>query len=118
MNDLTIGTRTATSGPVIELAGTLDHDSAAEVRARLAHLDLRTGQVLVVDLAGVTFCDSSGITVLIAARNLALQADAEIVLAAVPERIGRIFRIVGLDKVFATRPTARSATDAWESSVA
>lgn len=67
-----------------------------------------------IDLSGITVCDSSGITVLIAARNQALQARADIVLAAVPERIDRIFRIVGLHQVFPTHPTARSATDAWK----
>ncbi|MFF8974278.1 hypothetical protein [Streptomyces sp. NPDC014995] len=41
MSDLTIHTRTARSGPVLELVGELDHDSAPEVHAHLPHLVLR-----------------------------------------------------------------------------
>lgn len=77
--DLTLRTRITTAGPVLELAGELDHHTAPEVRDALPGLDLRPGQQLVLDLA---FCDSSGITVLIAARNHAL--------VAVPERVARI----------------------------
>ncbi|MBT3150138.1 STAS domain-containing protein [Streptomyces sp. CHD11] len=112
MTALTLSTRTATSGPVIELTGDLDHDSAPQVRAALPHLDLRPGQHLIVDLDALTFCDSSGITVLIAARNYAHQRGAGIALAAVPDRVRRVFRIVGLDEVFATYPTAHEAVAA------
>ncbi len=57
---------------------------------------------------------TSGVTVLIAARNHALAADAAIALAALPERLARIFRMVGLDQVFPTHPTARDAEHAWQ----
>ncbi|MFD7541720.1 STAS domain-containing protein [Streptomyces sp. NPDC059819] len=110
---LSLRTRTTTAGPVIELAGELDHHTAPEVRDTLPGLDLRPGQQLVIDLTGITFCDSSGITVLIAARNHALACSASVALAAVPERVARIFRIVGLEQVFPTHPTAQAADDAW-----
>lgn len=110
---LTLRTRTTAAGPVMELAGELDHRTAPQVRDAFPGLALRPGQQLVIDLEGVTFCDSSGVTVLIAARNHALAADAAIALAALPERIARIFRMVGLDQVFPTHPTARDAEHAW-----
>ncbi|MFS8204160.1 STAS domain-containing protein [Streptomyces sp. CWNU-52B] len=110
---LTLRTRTAPTGVVIELAGELDHHTAPDVRAALPGLDLRPGRQLVLDLGGVTFCDSTGITVLIAARNHALAAGATIALAAVPDRVSRIFRIVGLDQVFPSHPTAEAAEAAW-----
>ncbi|MET7682115.1 STAS domain-containing protein [Streptomyces sp. NPDC005423] len=112
-NELTLRTRTTPGGPVIELAGDLDHDSAPRVRAVLPGLVIAPGGQLVVDLAGLTFCDSSGITVLIAARNRALEAEASIVLSAVPDRVSRIFRIVGLEQIFPTHPTAEAAVAAW-----
>ncbi|MFB8029333.1 MULTISPECIES: STAS domain-containing protein [unclassified Streptomyces] len=110
---LTLHTRTTTAGPVIEFAGELDHHTAPEVRDALLGLNLRPGQQLVLDLTEITFCDSSGISVLIAARNHALACDASIALAGVPERVARIFRIVGLDHVFPTHRTAQAAEDAW-----
>ncbi|MEU3829919.1 anti-sigma factor antagonist [Streptomyces sp. SID486] len=112
-HELTAHTRTTPAGPVLELAGELDHHSAPRIRALLPALVLRPGQQLVVDLDGLTFCDSSGITVLIAARNHALAADATVVLAAVPEKVSRLFRIVGLEQVFTTHPTAQAAEAAW-----
>ncbi|WP_033221423.1 STAS domain-containing protein [Streptomyces virginiae] len=108
-----MSTRTTSAGPVIELAGDLDHHSAAQVRGLLSELAVEEGRQLVIDLRGLTFCDSSGITVLIAARNHALAARASIALAAVPERVVRILRIVGLDQVFPVHPTAQAAEAAW-----
>lgn len=83
---LTVRTRTTAAGPVVAVAGELDHLTAPEVRAVLPGLALCPGQQLVVDLGSLTFCDSTGITVLLAARNHALAAQATIALAAVPDR--------------------------------
>ncbi|MFG2602778.1 STAS domain-containing protein [Streptomyces sp. NPDC048514] len=110
---LTLHTRSTTAGAVIELAGELDHRTAADVREALPGLRLRAGQQLVLDLGALTFCDSSGITVLISARNHALAAEASIALAAVPHRVSRIFRIVGLEQVFPSYPTVQDAEAAW-----
>ncbi|WP_055601988.1 STAS domain-containing protein [Streptomyces aureus] len=111
---LTLRTRTTAKGAVIELTGELDHRTAPEVRAALPGAGLEAGQQLVLDLAGLTFCDSSGITVLLAARNHARAADASIALAAVPDHLQRIFRVVGLEHVFPTHPTAGAAEAAWQ----
>ncbi|MFJ4437307.1 STAS domain-containing protein [Streptomyces sp. NPDC088923] len=111
---LTLRTRTTAAGMVMQLAGELDHHTAPKVRDALPGLALRPGQQLVIDLEGITFCDSSGITALIAARNHALNADAAIALAALPERLARILRMVGLDQVFPTHPTAQDTEDAGQ----
>ncbi|MFJ3582935.1 STAS domain-containing protein [Streptomyces sp. NPDC090127] len=110
---LTLATHATPAGAVVELVGDLDHHTATEVRAALPGISLRPGQQLVFDLGGLSFCDSSGITVLIAARNHALAAHATIALAAVPDRVSRIFRIVGLDQVFPTHPSTEAAEAAW-----
>ncbi|MFI0960145.1 STAS domain-containing protein [Streptomyces sp. NPDC021080] len=112
-HELTIRTRTTPAGPVVELAGALDHHSAPDIRRLLPGLGLSAGQQLVIDLSRLTFCDSTGITVLIAARNHALATDASIVLAAVPDGVSRTFRVVGLEQVFAIQPTAQAAAAAW-----
>ncbi|MFE8913028.1 STAS domain-containing protein [Streptomyces globisporus] len=110
---LTLSTRTTAAGTVMELTGELDHHTAPRVRDTLPGLTLRPGQQLVIDLEGITFCDSSGITALIAAHNHALAADAAIALAALPRHLARIIRIIGLDPVFPAHPTARDAEHAW-----
>lgn len=100
MSDLTIDIEATTTGSVLRLAGELDLNTAPRVRETLEHTALDAGQRLVVELAGVTFCDSSGITALVAARNRALAAQAEIALADVPEHLMRILRMTGLTTVF------------------
>jgi anti-anti-sigma factor len=112
-HELTVRTRTTQAGPVVELIGALDHHSAPEVRILLPRLALSPGQQLVIDLDRLTFCDSTGITVLIAARNRALAADASVVLAAVPDGVHRTFRMVGLEQVFSIQPTSQAAEAAW-----
>ncbi|OKK21962.1 anti-anti-sigma factor [Streptomyces sp. CB00455] len=112
MNTLTITARDALTGPVLTIAGDLDYDQAPRLRQYLEALSLEPGQRLVLDLSGIQFCDSSGITALILARNRALAARAELALAAVPENTARILHIVGLDQVFTIHPDLDAATAA------
>ncbi|GAA0315472.1 STAS domain-containing protein [Streptomyces turgidiscabies] len=109
---LKVTTRDAPAGPVLEIAGTLDYASTPGLRELLTTLALQPGQRLVINLAGMEFCDSSGLTTLIAARNHARAAHSDIALAAVPPHILRVLRIVGLDQIFPIHPdsgsTARS----------
>ncbi|MFF9088556.1 STAS domain-containing protein [Streptomyces sp. NPDC014991] len=108
MIPLKIAVRDAATGPVLGISGDLDYGSAAELRELLTTLTLRPGRRLALDLARMTFCDSSGITALIAARNHALAAGADIALAAVPAPTLRILRIVGLDQIFPLLPDSDS----------
>ncbi|MEU9146648.1 STAS domain-containing protein [Streptomyces sp. NPDC048349] len=110
MSTLRITIRDAATGPVLELAGDLDYDQAPRLRQALDTLSLQPGQRLVMDLSRIQFCDSSGITALIVARNLAVAARADIALAGVPDNTVRILRIVGLDQVFPLHPDADTAT--------
>ncbi|MBQ1095369.1 STAS domain-containing protein [Streptomyces sp. b94] len=100
MNPLHITSRDATTGPVLEVIGDLEYATAHQLREHVSALVLRPGQRLVLDLGRLDFCDSSGITALIAAHNCATAAEAELALAAVPDNTLRILRIVGLDQVF------------------
>ncbi|MEU4543130.1 STAS domain-containing protein [Nonomuraea dietziae] len=109
MSSLTITDRDAAAGPVVEVDGDLDYAHAAALRRQVERLTLRPGQCLVIDLAGLRFCDSSGITALLAARQHALAAGADIALAAVPANTLRILAVIGLDQIFTIHPAARTA---------
>ncbi|MFD9489328.1 STAS domain-containing protein [Streptomyces sp. NPDC059991] len=110
MSRLKIGTRDAATGPVLEIIGELDYANAAELRDLLATLALQPGQRLILDLAGMEFCDSSGVTALIAARNLAHAARADIALAAVPAHTLRVLSVIGLDQIFPILPDSYATT--------
>ncbi|MEU5599276.1 STAS domain-containing protein [Streptomyces sp. NPDC020298] len=100
MSPLKITTRDAATGPVLEIFGELDYDSATELLEMIPTIPLRPGQCLILDLGGMEFCDSSGLSALIAAHNHAHAAQADIALAAVPTHTLRTLRIVGLDQIF------------------
>ncbi len=111
MKPLTITTRFAATGPVLEIVGDLDYETAPELRKAVDGLTVAVGQLLVLDLAGMAFCDSSGISALISARSLAIEQGGGIALAAVPANTARTLGIVGLDQVFTILPDAATATD-------
>ncbi|MFG3227228.1 STAS domain-containing protein [Kitasatospora sp. NPDC048194] len=100
---LTISHRDTSIGPVLHVAGDLDYEHAPDLRRHLDTLALHEHQCLVVDLSGLEFCDSSGITALLAARRHAHASGADIVLAAVPANTLRVLALVGLDQVFTIR---------------
>ncbi|MZF87601.1 STAS domain-containing protein [Streptomyces sp. SID5643] len=110
MNPLTVSRHDAVTGPVLHVTGDLDYDQAPVLRGRLDQLSLSPGQCLVLDLSGLEFCDSSGITALLAARQHALAARADVVLAAVPANLLRVLTLVGLDQVFTLRPDSSAAS--------
>ena len=110
MSPLKITARDAATGPVVEIFGDLDYADAGELRELIPAISLHPGQRLVLDLSGMEFCDSSGITALLAARDHAHAAQADIALAAVPAHTLRILRMVGLDQIFPIHPDSEAAT--------
>ncbi|MFF3974138.1 STAS domain-containing protein [Streptomyces rubiginosohelvolus] len=110
MSPLTITIRDAATGPVLEITGDLDHDTAPDLRKAVDGLTVAAGKRLVLDLRGLSFCDSSGISALLSARSRAIAQGGGIALAAVPANTARILGIVGLDQVFAIYPDATEAT--------
>ncbi|MFG3659751.1 STAS domain-containing protein [Streptomyces sp. NPDC047706] len=104
MTLLNITERITATGCVLEVAGDLDHARAGALRQRVESLTLLAGQRLVIDLTGLTFCDSSGITAFLAARQQAMAAGADIVLSGVPDNTLRVLTLVGLDQVFTINP--------------
>ncbi|MFH8569400.1 STAS domain-containing protein [Streptomyces sp. NPDC017993] len=115
MSALTVTTRETAAGLVLEVAGGLDYDTAPHLRGALQHIALSPGHLLVLDLADCAFCDSSGVSAFLAARNRALACDAGIALAGVPTAIARTLRTVGLDQVFSCHHDAHAAAAAWAS---
>lgn len=108
MTPLKITTRNSPTGPVMQIIGELDYTTAPDLRDLIATLTLEPGRLLVLNLAHLEFCDSSGISALIGARNHVQAAGADIALAAVPAHTLRVLRIIGLDQVFRLLPGTES----------
>lgn len=92
--------RTSGDAILVAVRGELDLQTADRLRARLIGLQSVGYRVVVIDLAGVPFCDAAGLGALVAAHNRALAAGGEVRLARVRPAQRRLLRVTGLDKVF------------------
>jgi anti-sigma B factor antagonist len=82
------------------VTGELDIATAQEAYAYLSDV-LDHGHAPVnVDLAGVTFCDASGLRVLARIAKQAKQAGRQLKLTSARPSLLKIMRITGLDNVF------------------
>ncbi|MET9617517.1 STAS domain-containing protein [Kitasatospora indigofera] len=90
------------ASPFVEAAGELEHDSAPHLQTVLRRsLAVRPVlPVLVVDLAGVTFFDSSGLNTLVQARLDAERQDTAVHLARPSDIVMRVLEITGVDQAF------------------
>ncbi|QMU73913.1 STAS domain-containing protein [Streptacidiphilus sp. P02-A3a] len=94
---------------MLTAVGELDHDTAPQLRATLDDVPFGPGSLLVVDLAQLTYCDSTGITVLVTAHQRADAAGGRVTLAGLNHGLNRVFEIVGLDQFFSIQPTTADA---------
>jgi anti-sigma B factor antagonist len=97
---------------VVVLAGRVDSVSTAAVRARLHEAVGGGSGPLVIDLSQVTLIDASGLGVLVGTQRLAERAGRHMSLRGTPDRLSRLLRVTGLDRVLPTVPGAASSSPA------
>ncbi|MEU3632397.1 MULTISPECIES: STAS domain-containing protein [Streptomyces] len=102
-------TSTVTDGiRVLTLAGEIDFHTGVRLQEALAASGPKPPRT-VVDLDRVTFMDSSGINVFIAAHHSLSSGGGWLRLAAPAEHVLRTLQLVGLDTVIDCRPTLGQA---------
>lgn len=113
--ELSLQTGTVADRTVLQVSGEVDVYTAPNLRARL--LELVTGGVrhLVVDMSRVEFLDSTGLGVLVGGLKRIRPAGGTMVLVCNQERILKIFRITGLEKVFTIVASVDAAVALGES---
>ncbi|MEU8267992.1 STAS domain-containing protein [Sphaerisporangium sp. NPDC049002] len=108
-----IDTGTGDSGPsevrTLVLTGELDHGSAPHLQRALEDAYAERCRHLVIDVTGLAFCDSTGISVFLGARRAMTAREGTVSLAGLNPRIERIFRLTGLARAFPTYATAEQA---------
>ncbi|MFD9502412.1 STAS domain-containing protein [Streptomyces sp. NPDC060035] len=97
---------------LLTLTGELDHHTAPQLREAPDQLPLADSTLLVMDLAALTFCDSTGLTTLVAAHRRASASGTDIALAGLTPSIAKSFRITGLDQLFPIHASAAEALSA------
>ncbi|HZD78658.1 MAG TPA: STAS domain-containing protein [Actinomycetota bacterium] len=82
---------------ILELGGDLDVSSVAVVERSLSELEAEAPPRLVIDLRGLTFLDSSGLRMIVAADARARRDGRDLVLIRGPESVARVFRTTLLE---------------------
>ena len=88
---------------VVAASGELDVTTAPELRERLTALIGAGSTTILLDLAGVTFVDSTALSVLVAALKRLRQADGDLQLSSPLPSVRRVFEITGLTRLFTIR---------------
>ena len=94
---------------VLQLEGEIDLHISPEVAESLRAMIDKKPKVLAVDLAKVTYLDSSGLAVLIDGMQNVQEYGGRFALANVQENVHHIFDIARLDQVFQIFPDVDSA---------
>ena len=117
MADLELELTAADGGTVITVRGEVDMATAPQLRDALNQVIEAGSQRIVLDCRALEFLDSSGIGVLVAARNR-LGDDGEIVLDSPPAHVRKVLEITGVDFASLGRPlSTRQPVNARTSTV-
>ena len=99
-NELTVVTSTDGDAGVVQAVGELDANSAERLRAALDEVFAGGHPAVVIDLEGISFIDSSGLSVLIAAYKQASERDARLSLRSPSAAVTRLLEMTGQTERF------------------
>jgi anti-sigma B factor antagonist len=98
--DFAIRVVRAEQATTLAVTGEVDLSTAGEL-AEAGVAALAAGAaVVIVDLSGVTFLDSTGLAALVTINNQARNGGATLIIARPRARVRHLFRITGLDMAF------------------
>ena len=82
----------------VSLRGELDLSTVEKVEEELRRIEDRADKLLVLDLTGLTFLDSTGLRLMVTADQRARKAGRRLALVRGPETVHRVFTITKLDE--------------------
>ena len=97
---------------VLSVKGELDFYAAPQLREQLVALSDPPDRVLVVDLDGVDFLDSTGLGILVGGLKRFRSGGGDLVLASIHPRVLKVLEITGLTSVFTIHDTLDTALGA------
>jgi len=83
--------------PLVGLRGELDVSTAPKVEHALRQLEENGASVIVIDLRGLTFLDSSGLRLILEADGRARREDRRLLVVPGPPEVQRVFRVTLTD---------------------
>lgn len=89
---------------LLELSGEVDHHGARDaIRQLELAVDAALPRQLVLDMAGVTFMDSSGIALILRAQQRMQLLDGSLLVCNVPSQARRVLDAAGIGRLVAIR---------------
>ncbi len=102
--ELKVSSRSQGDHTVVAVSGEIDLYTAPRLHTELAAAVMGDGPAqVIVDMAGVDFCDSTGMNVLLAALRRARERGGDLVLAGPRPAVRKILQVTGLESVFTVR---------------
>ena len=99
-----INAKTADRNLLLELNGEIDHHGARNaIRELEMAVDTALPKKLVLDMAGVTFMDSSGIALLLRAQQRMQLLDGSLLVCNVPQQAKRVLDAAGIGRLVTIR---------------
>ena len=106
---------------VLQISGEVDVYTAPRVRERVIQLLADGTRHVIADLREVDFLDSTGLGALVGSLKRTREQDGSLKLVIADGKIMTVFRITGLDRVFALHPSFPDAIDDdqhWQAALA
>ncbi|MEU1425084.1 STAS domain-containing protein [Kitasatospora sp. NPDC005751] len=85
---------------VLTVTGELDYHTAPRLSRMVEGLPLAAAVPLVLDVGGLSFCDSIGVSALISGYQRATAASAPFAVAGAGRDLTQILQITGIDRIF------------------
>ena len=103
-NFMEIEATSADRNLLLEMKGELDHHGARNALQELElSIDAALPKKLVLDLAGVTFMDSSGIALILRAQQRMQLLDGSLLVRNVPQQARRVLDAAGIGRLVTIR---------------
>ncbi|MFE5754635.1 STAS domain-containing protein [Streptomyces massasporeus] len=109
---LTVEDRMVEGVRVVTLRGEIDHDVRDKLSEALLGEEGPVPARIVADLSGVTFMDSSGLNVFVAAYQQARDTDGWVRIAGAQESVLRVLHMTGVDELITCHLTTAQALTA------
>lgn len=107
--ELDVSTRQESGCTVVAVAGEVDVFTAPVLDEALSAAVAEGNTCIVVDLTRVDFLDSTGLSVLVKALKRIREADGSLHIVVASERVAKVFRLTGLDKIVPLHATLEQA---------
>lgn len=97
---------------LIVVNGRLDYTQSNKLENELSQLQATTPTYFIVDLTKTTYINSGGLRSLVSAWRRAREAEGDLLLCGLSDKLMHIFKMVGFDKVFQIYPSQNDAKTA------